>query len=234
MSTEINAEPKIKERDQRTSKLQVWIPVITVALSVVASIVAAVLTSRSAVQGKQIDSDTQIRLDQNKYDFNREERKDKRLSENIPKLLSSNESDRKTAKALIVFFYPADAKNILDSVAAQTSEGQREELKLEPRQVEAINTQAWGIVIGGDTTPASAQGEVDRAKNKGYDLVRVYYRQNYYRTVIAGFPDRESAERANISVNAKIKDDSYVVNLNSWCPNATKAGEAGSEYWQCP
>jgi len=234
MSTEPNAEPKIKERDQRTNKLQVWIPVITVVLSVASAIAAAVVTSRGALQGKQIDSDTQIRLEWNKYDFSREERKDKRLSEVIPKLLSANESDRKSAKAVIVFFYPNDAKSILDAVAAQTSEAQREELKLDPRQVEAIKTQAWGIVIGGDTTQASAQGEVDRAKSKGYDLVRVYYRQNYYRTVIAGFSDRESAERANISVTAKIRDSSYVVNLNSWCPNATKVGDGANEYWQCP
>jgi hypothetical protein len=227
------AELRLKERDQRINKLQIWIPVITIVVSVVSSIVASVITSRTALATQQIDSDTQIRLDQNKYDFSREERKDKRLSENIPKLLSSNESEKKTAKATIVFFYPNEAKNILDAVGATISEAQQEELKLDPKQVEAINNQAWGIVIGGDTTLTSAQGEVKRAKDNQYDLVRVYYRQNYYRPVIGGFSDRESAERANISVSAKIRGSSYVVNLNSWCPNPTKVSEGNDEYWQC-
>ena len=227
------AELSLKERDQRINKLQVWIPVITIVVSVVSSIIASVITSRTTLAAQQIDSDTQIRLDQNKYDFSREERKDKRLSENIPKLLSSNETEQKTAKAVIVYFYPNEAKNILDAVAATTSEAQQEELRLNAKQVEAINNQAWAIVIGGDTTLVNAQGDVKRAKDNKYDLVRVFYRQNYYRTVIGVFSDRESAERANISVSAKIRDSSYVVNLNSWCSNATKVGEGSEEYWQC-
>jgi len=167
-------------------------------------------------------------------DASREERRDKRLSENLPKLLSADENEKKTARAVIVFFYPNEAKNILDVVGSTLTEAQQEQLKLDTKQIEAINTQAWGIVIGGDTNLPSAQGEVKRAKENKYDLVRVYYRQNYYRTVIGGFSDRESAERANIAVSAKIRDSSYVINLNSWCPNATKVGEGNDEYWQCP
>jgi SPOR domain len=227
------AELRLKERDQRINKLQTWIPVITIIVSVVSSIIASVLTSRTALATQQLDSDTQIRLDQNKYEFSREERKDKRLSENIPKLLSENVSEKKTAKAVIVFFYPNEAQTILDAVATTVNEEQRDALRLDAKEVAAITNQAWGIVIGGDTTLATAQAEVERAKRNKYDLVSVYYRQNYYRTVIGGFSDREAAESANIAVRAKIRDSSYVINLNSWCAGATKAGEGNNAYWQC-
>lgn len=227
-------EVEAKIKDQRINRLQVWIPILSVLVSVISSIVVSVITSRANLTTKQIDSDTQTRLDQNKYDFSREERKDKRLSENIPKLISSNESERKTAKAVIVYFYPDEAETILKAVAITVGGPQQQELTLNKQQVESINSQSWGIVIGGDTTLESAQTEVNRAKNNGYDLIRIYYRQKYYRTTIGNFPTREEAERANISVSAKIRDSSYVVNLNTWCPNAAKVGEGDSQYFGCP
>jgi SPOR domain len=231
------AELKLKAQDQRINKLQIWIPVITVVLSVISSIIASVITFRTTIETKNIDSDTQIRLAQNQYDFSREERKEKRLSENIPKLLSSNEDEKKTAKAIIVFFYPSDAEKIFNEVAATASESQQSALRLDPKQVEAINNQSWGIVISADADLPNAQWEAqqakDKAKNQEYDLVRIFHRQNYFRTVIGAFSDKELAERANISVSAKIRDSSYVVDLNTWCPNATKGGDGNNEYWQC-
>jgi len=218
--------------DQRTGKLITWVPIITVVVSVTASIVASIITSRASVQTKKIDSDTQIFIDQSKYDFNREERRDKRLSENIPKLLSSNQDERRTAKAIIVFFYPNDAQTILDAVATTVGEAQKGELKLDPGQIEAIKNQTYGIVIGGDPNLADAQDEVNRAKRAGYDLVKVYARQGSFRTVIGGFPTKDAAERANIAVSAKIRDSSYVVNLDSWCAERT-TGKDG-DYWECP
>lgn len=219
--------------DQQSGKLITWIPIITVVVSVTASIVASVITSRASVQTKQIDSDTQILLDQSKYDFNREERRDKRLSENIPKLLSSNESERKTAKAIIVFFYPEDAKTILDAVATTVGKEQKDQLTLTPEQVNTIKDQSYGIVIGGDPSLNDARDEVNRAKRAGYELVKIFHRQSSYRTVIVGFSTKDAAERANIAVSAKIRDSSYVVNLDGWCPGATK-GQDGGEYWECP
>lgn len=220
--------------EQRSSKLQTWIPIITVVVSVVSSIVASVITSRTSLQTKQLDADTQVSIDIRKYDFNREERKDKRLSENIPKLLSSNENERKTAKAIIVFFYPNEAQTVLDSVAATVGTEQRKELELDKTQIEAIKNQSYGIVIGGDTSLGSAQNEMTRARKSGYELVKVFYRQGYYRTLIVGFSTKDDADRANISVNAKIRDSSYVVNVDNWCPNAKSTNQGGVEYWDCP
>jgi hypothetical protein len=228
------AELELKTKEQRIGKLQIWIPIISVLLSIISAIAASVITSRTALQTKQLDSETQIRMDQNKYDYSREERKEKLISENLPKLLGSSDNEKKAAKAIIVFFYPTDAETILKSVAGMVGQTEKQELELNEKQVEAITEQRWGIVIGGDTTLSSAQYEVYTATNKhNYKMVKVYFRQSYFRTVIEGFSTKESADRANISVGTRIRDSSYVVNLNNWCPNPTSVVEGANAYFKC-
>lgn len=227
------AEFELKKRDQRINKLQIWIPIISVLLSIISAIVASVITHRTTLATKQIDSETQISLDEHKYDYNREERRQKWIAENAPKLLSSVETDRKVAKALILFFYPSDAERILNDLAATVGPAVKKDLELNPAQSNEINSQRWGIVVGGDATLDAALSEVRNAKSYNYRLVNVYLRQKYYRTVIEGYPDKASADRVNIAVAARIRDSSYVVNLNNWCPNATKSGAGNNEYFEC-
>lgn len=73
----------------------------------------------------------------------------------------------------------------------------------------------WGIVFGAVPTQEDAKTKIDKAKELGYN-VRLYKRRNYFRRV-AEFKSQATAEAALKNVRAQLRDDAYVVNIETWC-----------------
>jgi hypothetical protein len=84
----------------------------------------------------------------------------------------------------------------------------------------APTTGLWGVVFGADSTEQAGKPELERAKKAGLSPVRLYLRQNWYRSVVE-FPSQESARAAlgmirGLSTGAQ---KAYVVPITTWCPN---------------
>jgi hypothetical protein len=86
----------------------------------------------------------------------------------------------------------------------------------------------WGVVYGGDQTLNSAQDEIDKIAPKlGLTNVAIYYRQGSYRSV-AITKEREMGEYL-LSKAKKLRKDSYIVNMSSWCPKTARK----NGYYEC-
>jgi hypothetical protein len=87
----------------------------------------------------------------------------------------------------------------------------------------------WAVVISADKKPDLAAYEVRRAnKSLGYQQVAIYQRKNFLRTAIT-FHNRAEAEAELPKIQAHIRESSYVVNMDSWCPAPVKS-DAGDIY----
>lgn len=93
----------------------------------------------------------------------------------------------------------------------------------------ALNQEStkWGVIFGGDTSIAAAQDEIKKARSLGFTGAQIFYRQESYRSV-AVTESRAAAEQA-LPTARSIRQDSYIVNLDRWCPRPIDKGE----YLEC-
>ena len=96
-----------------------------------------------------------------------------------------------------------------------------------PQDVQASGS--WGIVVSADKDDSEAQHEVRKAKDLGYQNVKVYSRQKWLRTVVE-FSNFAEAQAALPKLRS-LRDSSYLVNINKWCPSRQEQANA---MWQCP
>lgn len=220
-----------------------WITIATIVIPLLSAIAVAYITSSTNGKIAQLQQQTQLDLqnnqiasEQNKLKSEQDARREKFMVDNIPKLLSANEAERKIGIALLRTAYPSDAPTIFNALAEAATGAEKEQLQQAKKESDVLNTRlgAWVIVTGGDVTLDDALPEVKKAGDAGYDPVAIYKRSNYFRTVIGSFPDRQTAERVAVAVRARVKDDAYVVSLNTWCPNAGQRSDAKGNYWECP
>ena len=85
----------------------------------------------------------------------------------------------------------------------------------------------WAVVYGGDVSLQDAQGETGWAARHGLNGATIFNRQGSFRTVVLA----ESPEAAEglLAVARKRRADAYVVNMETWCPQA----EERQGYRQC-
>jgi hypothetical protein len=80
-------------------------------------------------------------------------------------------------------------------------------------------TPEWAIVLGADRTLPEAQTELREFASVGFDDMRIYSRQNSFRTV-AKFDGKEQATSA-LRIAMRRRKDAYIVDLRRWCPKQT-------------
>jgi hypothetical protein len=90
---------------------------------------------------------------------------------------------------------------------------------------DVADSGSWGIVISGDKKlDPDAKNEVATAKNPGYQNVKIYYREDWYRTVV-DFSSFTEAQAALPRLRAIPNHGSaYLVNMAKWCPVRKDAG----------
>ena len=132
--------------------------------------------------------------------------------------------------ATLFVLFPTHAKDSLVSVQSSLTEQQKASTKdqLQPplqRAQELENrTDMRVTVVGGDKVLDHAKGEIERAKHAGYSPT-LCLKDGWYRTTIGPFPTQSDAERTNIAVRAMLRNDAYVVNLETWCPVQSLNGD---------
>lgn len=95
-----------------------------------------------------------------------------------------------------------------------------------PEPVPASTALPFGIVFGADSSRDAAMDEVRKAEKISKAPITLFKRQGTIRSV-AGFATRDDANAA-LPVFARMRSDSYVVDLRSWCPAAFAAGASAT------
>lgn len=192
----------------------------SVVLGAVALMFNANYNEQQAKQGE-----AQFDLEKNKFVNEQEGQRRSALKDVIPHLFSENEAERDGAQALLLEFYPNEAKEILERVARlhPAKQGQIEKV-IENAETRSNETGTWGIVIGHDDSAADANDEVERAKKEGF-AAKVYKKRNWFITVAVGrvgqeqtgFASEGDANTANFEISRAIREGTYVVPLKKWC-----------------
>jgi len=91
------------------------------------------------------------------------------------------------------------------------------------------NVGRWVVVFATDTGLEPSQYELNKLIKAGIDDPRIYLRNNYFITVSKIFPTKTEALNYLQTNKSKIRSDSYVVNLDKWCAEASFNGE----YYDC-
>jgi len=92
-------------------------------------------------------------------------------------------------------------------------------------QQDVTDSGAWGIVISGDKKlDPDANDEVTKSKNAGLSNLKIYERENWFRTVVE-FSSFSEAQAALPRLRALPNHASaYLVNLTKWCPMRKDSG----------
>jgi hypothetical protein len=196
--------------------------VIIAVLVLVGTVAGVVANLRIGSLNNKVN-EQRVNLDVQKFQQDAAAREQDLELRYITKLLSDNPKDQEEATAALVTAYPNDAQRVIDEVRKVTSTPQvaagLAQASNKANQV-AQAVGLWGVVVGSDTSLAAANDEVQHVKEQGLSPT-VFLRQGYYATVATGFPDQQTAEAEAITLRAKIRSSSFVVNINSWCPGST-------------
>lgn len=105
--------------------------------------------------------------------------------------------------------------NIEDNIAQQNHI--LKEIRQEQSSPQSLRGQ-WAIVAGADREVDAALFEVNKLKDQGYQIVQLWIRDGWYRTVII-FEDRETAENNLRKLKRAFRESAFITNLDEWCPN---------------
>lgn len=81
--------------------------------------------------------------------------------------------------------------------------------------------QSWGVVFHATTTLSSAQNESNRVKKLVQYNSSIFKCNGWYRGVFVS-GSRRQAVRLLTEAQTKIRSDSYLVDMNIWCPGKQK------------
>jgi hypothetical protein len=213
-----------------------YITIGTAVLSALTAVGVAYLSYRSNTLQADINKinaiskTEEVALARNKFEDEQKVRRDKTVSENIPRLLGSNDSERRIAIAVLFTLYPNEAKDVLTTVNQAQNENPATDLAPLIIKAEQLNktTGEWIIVIGSDSSLDQAKPEAQKAKANGFSPT-IYKRGNWYATAVGPYATDVEATSANISVRSTLGRDSFVSNFNTWCRQPANRGE----YFDC-
>jgi hypothetical protein len=95
-----------------------------------------------------------------------------------------------------------------------------------------LSDNNWIVVVSADKTPKSAQDEVNRSKNNGFKNAKILFRENQYRTVIP-FATQQEADDNLPNIRRKIRQGSYLRNINKWCTSLEPAKADDIAFEKC-
>lgn len=214
------------------------IAIITTVLSVGSAIGVAYLSFRSHNADAAISilnassKKEEVALEQRKFEEEQKIRQDKIIIENVPKLLSSNDSDRRIGLAVIFTLYPNQAKDILSTISQSEDKNSNSQLAKDIEKAKALNDEVgeWIIVVSSDETIDIAKSVAQETRNQGYSPTTIYHNKNWYATTVGPYPNQVEAEsasiavRSNLSVKSVQRADAFVRKLKSWCHAPKDAG----------
>ena len=231
-----------------------WVTIAGAILSLIAAVFVAIITIYGGMRIESIKSDTaqltrdieQQDIDLRKQIFEAEERSRTRaiLTEWVPRLVSDQEPDQATARAVLFVLFPNDATRYVSLALESLTPGslskkEKDELIEQARQVDQM-VGPWIIVIGTSTDLKGAESQAERAAQEDGtpSPVSIYQRDGKYVTTVGDSPNQTQAESIALGVRETIEQSAYVVDLSSWCPKPEEkasidAGERQIVEYEC-
>lgn len=213
------------------SKSSTWVSVLAMILSLISATGVAYLSYQSNKLQAELKAASdqehaaikreEIAFQQTKFDAEQKKVFQEIVSEIIPQLLSDQETkEYRIGISRLFVLYPNQAQEVISSIKSSLTDKDSQILILAQKQAEKLDLMIgeWIVVYGGHRALDAAKEHLEPAI-KEYSSANIYLRNRSFRTVIGPFPTQTDAERANISIRAKYRDDAYVVNLKRWCPN---------------
>ena len=191
--------------------------VVTAVLSALSVFGVGYLGYRSTTAGVDVRRE-EISLEQDRFDAEERARFEDALSELIPLILDSDQGQREAGLATLFTLYPDRAEEVLTSMGAALTEARVDAIKPAIDRITELQRTAgdWRIVAASDRTAEAAETELNRARSLGYSPT-LYQRGEWFATTIGPFQSRGDADRSNIAIRRLMRQDSYVVNLHTWC-----------------
>ncbi|PSK89298.1 hypothetical protein [Taibaiella chishuiensis] len=90
-------------------------------------------------------------------------------------------------------------------------------------------TDEWVVVCSGDKILEDSQFEKNKIEKQGFSNNMILLRNGSYRLITSAFSTKGDATEALYKLRNAYKNDVYIVNLKTWCPN--KISRSG--YYEC-
>jgi hypothetical protein len=127
---------------------------------------------------------------------------------------------------------PLQTTSLDSQIKNQIEENQQLTARLSSSQQRQPESAAFslffGIAFSSDGTQGQAMTEVKKAQQLPPVPIVLFQRQKFLRSV-ALFPTRELATAALPSFRSKVRADSYIVDLRTWCPAGLNATITASD-----
>ena len=135
--------------------------------------------------------------------------------------LKFTELERKENELLSKDSLTSNQKNTLNQV-------QTEKAKFEKKLINK-NTGNWVIVFTGDSDLNQSKYELNNLIKAGIESPKIYLRNNSYRVISKTFSSKQDASDYLQIHKQRVRNDAYIVNKNTWCPEESLKGE----FYEC-
>ncbi len=115
----------------------------------------------------------------------------------------------------------SNQKSVLNNVQLEKAQYERKLINK--------STGNWCIVFTGDATLDQSTYELNNLIKSGIDDPKIYFRNNSYRVISKIFSSKQDALDYVLLNKQKIRNDAYIVNKDTWCPNESFTGE----FYEC-
>jgi hypothetical protein len=226
--------------EAKASHPKAWVTWLTVGVPLVSAIVVAAIAQYTQLTIAHLAGETQrstIEVEQGKLRDRQDERLQKFIADNLPKLLDRDEHQQRVGRALFLAAYPSDAEGILSRVReAQEAVGTSSQTLQDSLQIATVVRRTmgtWVVVVSGDRDVMDAKRWADALARTTFAPATVYRRDGMYRVTVGSYESRDQAELAVISVRRLTRPDAYVVALGTWCPAQTSSSADGISITEC-
>jgi len=212
-----------------------WVTPLTILVPVISAIAVATITYQTSLKIAELDrgaKDAAVAVEQGKLREEQDTRYQQFMIQQVPKLLSKDEVERRVAGKLIVLFYAKEAKDSLQDLMPASNTSETSQLIAQAAKAVQQNG-AWAISIATDRTIDLPNTWVANAVRLGFTPASIYFHDGWYQTTVGSYSSRQEAEVAAVAVRPKTRPDAYVVSLGHLCPSSTTIQIGDTKVFQC-
>jgi len=195
----------------------------------------AIISYQTSLKIAELDrgaKDVAVAVEQSKLREQQDTRYQQFMIQQVPKLTSKDEVERRIAGKLIVLFYAKEAKDSLEDLMPTSDT--HETAQLIAQATKAVQQNGlWAISIATDRTIDLPRTWVANAVQRGFTPASIYFKDGWYQTTVGSYLSRQEADVAAVAVRPKTRPDAYVVSLGRLCPSPTTRQEGGTTVFQC-
>lgn len=206
----------------------------------IAKLEASARTTANEIEDKKLQEqrdarESSVQMEQARVRDQQDTRRLAFLEKHLPQLLSSKETERRVATALLRIIYPSEAAEVLAQISPLAAPATRLAMQQDQKDAEVLRTATgdWAIVISADRTFDLAAKWLTGVQSRGNSPAQLYFRDGLYRVTVGSYPTRQLAEQAAIALRPQTRADAYVVAVGRWCQNRSPRREGAVDVVVC-